>query len=339
MIFYSLNYKVNGVVDTPTSINSNLFKFFGHSVFNYNGFYSDPIPDKIDWVMSLHEDPQYMVNAYSISKSRKSKLYCHVEFLIPWRLKINYGSYKWDEWGYEDREFSQEYCDYFKSLKYVWDSCELRTCASKYYIEPIQEFFESSKKIFVKYPGTDSILASLAHKKDFKDREFDIVTISRLVPYKKVDIIARSLVKYNKNIKWVLIGYGPELPKIQNIINGSKVQLFYFNKLDGIEKLNVIGNSKIGIHCWNGLPPVECALMNCYPIVRNDFLMEEYFSPYINMFDDEIDLVTKIGQLLSSPNDTYDAAINIGKNIQENKYTMGTSIDEARKILAMMEIS
>ena len=66
-------------------------------------------------------------------------------------------------------------------------------------------------------------------------KEFDLVTVSRLVPWKNVDLLIR--IAANKNLKLCVIGDGPENSKLRSLATELKAQVTFTGAL-AQEKVN-----------------------------------------------------------------------------------------------------
>ena len=316
MEIYSFTYTVDGVLETPSTALAKKFNLFkGINSYYFDGFHSTQQLDGIDWVISFHENVNDIIMAYRLKKRRGAKYYIHLEWLMPWIFNVFY--YERD-WEYGGSHISEEKIRMFKSLKEVWINADLRTCASKHFIKPLQEFLESDAPVGVKIPGADEELA-IAIGVGERTKEFDVVTVSRLVPHKEVAFIARSLIACNTPIKWLLVGDGPELSEIREICKNTKVRLYSGLKVDGVSKYRFLSLGKVAIHGWNGLQPSESILVGTPSLVKDDLVMREYFEGMSNFIDSEnaVDVIT---DYINNFQDKREEALVARQKIFEGEY-------------------
>ena len=111
------------------------------------------------------------------------------------------------------------------------------------------------RKSEVVYPPVDtsSFIASESSEGDY------YVTCSRLVPYKRIDVIVKTFKEELKDKKLTVIGDGPEMKKILKISQNSKnINILGFQKHKDMVK--IISNSKAFIFAAEedfGIAPVE----------------------------------------------------------------------------------
>ncbi len=326
-------YKINGVMDTPTSVLMERLRSEGMNVGYWNGFYVDGPTFRPELILTLHENPFDIEEANNIfMQFPDSKFYFHLEWLMPWKCDLEY--YR-NDWGYEN-QIDDEYIQRFKGFSLLWDKAHVRSCASKYFVSVLQKFFNSEKPILVKQPGADEKLASAVYKYiPFEERQIDFVTVSRIMPHKKVNIIANAMSKVKIPVTWGIVGdQTSECAKeISSIVQKNKnVKLMFFGWLNGAEKFMAFNNSKFSINCWNGLQPSESILMGAYPLVWNDLMMKEYHSDIADFFDDEYHL-TSIIESIVNKRKYYDKAMNHRQNIYNGKLKNKTVTQEAKFIL------
>lgn len=67
------------------------------------------------------------------------------------------------------------------------------------------------------------VLGQEQQKKE-KSTQFTIVSCSNVIPLKRVELIAESVLNYKEGIKWIHFGDGPLLNKIQDLCNNKKTE-------------------------------------------------------------------------------------------------------------------
>ena len=334
MNIVNLVYKVSGVLDTPTSVLSQRMTSIGHNVCYYNGFYFNKSIKSIDWVASYHENVDDWDLLFKIKNKFGCKTYIHLEWLMPWIYDIYYCDI---DWGYRNL-ISFNAIQKFKNRRHIWENADIRTCASKHFIKPLQNFFNSSKEIFVKKPGADELLAGCVKQNLIANHKYDVITVSRLEPHKKVKMIAKGLVKSERKIKWLLCGNGSEYEDISNIVkNSNTVSMSYIPFIHGFDKFRAMSFAKISIHAWNGIPPIEGILVNCFPLFWNNLYQNEYFDNLGKSFENYLDLANKINDVLDNY-DTYSTETAKNKKcILSHSHEFGTVTQEAQFVLDKMK--
>jgi glycosyltransferase involved in cell wall biosynthesis len=301
-------YKVNGVLDTPTSL---IYPYLNtnHRVTMMDGFHTpfESLSEQFDWGVSVHENIKDIINAKRLSK----KHYMHLEWLIPW--KVNHDCYgrKW-EYPRVDRVEEHAWRSTYKEFAKFFLSADVKSLASKYFVPYMEEIFGAHLgKYRIKYPSADAELCKCAYN-IFNNQARTITTVSRLVPHKRTIQIAKALAKWNKPVTWNLVGQGPDLDKIKEIISGSDILFNYRGWVNGAAKLQFMKNA-LCIHGWNGIQPSESLLMESFNLSMDDPVMREYFDDAIEYYDSVDDLVDKIDYFWNNPEECLKRA-KMGKD-------------------------
>lgn len=334
MKIVNLSYKVWGVLDTPTSVLSQRMEYLGHDICLYNGFYFHKKVEQVDWVAAYHENVNDWDLLLQIKNKFGCKTYIHLEWLMPWIYDIDYFPM---DWGYRNK-INNRAIQEFKNRSHIWESADIRTCASKHFIKPLQKFFNSDKEIFVKKPGADEILAGYIEHNLAENRTYDIVTISRFEPHKKIDMIAKGLSLCKRKIKWLLCGNGTEHDKIFKIINDSgNIECSYVPMINGFDKFKAMSFAKVSIHAWSGMSSIDGVLMDCFPLFWNNPYHNEYFSGLGESFENDLDLADKVNKILDDYNKYFEITKNNKENILSCNYGFGTVTQEAKLVLDKMQ--
>lgn len=334
MNIVNLVYKVWGVLDTPTSVLSQRMESLGHNVCYYNGFYFNKEMKQVDWVASYHENVRDWDLLFKLKNEFGCKSYIHLEWLMPWIYDIYYCDI---DWGYGN-EVNLNAIREFKNRRHIWESADIRSCASKHFIKPLQKFFNSDKEIFVKKPGADELLVEHAKYNLPEDRSYDIVTISRLEPHKKIDMIAKGLSLSKRKIKWLLCGDGTEHDKIFKIVKDSgNIQFFYNSMINGFDKFRAMSSAKVSIHAWSGMSSVDGILVGCFPLFWDNPYHNEYFNGLGESFKNALDLADKVNKVLDDYNKYFEITKENKKSILAGNYGFGTVTQEAELVLDKMQ--
>ncbi|MFN8670854.1 MAG: glycosyltransferase family 4 protein [Candidatus Sericytochromatia bacterium] len=145
---------------------------------------------------------------------------------------------------------------YFLHKIRIWD---YRTASGVDYFIAISDFISKrikkiyGKESFIIYPPVEIDKFTLEEKKE----DF-YLTASRLVPYKKVDLIARAFLNMPDK-KLYLIGDGSEYNKIKNIIRDAK-NIYMLGYQDDKTMIEYMKKAKAFIYCAEedfGIVPLE----------------------------------------------------------------------------------
>jgi len=94
-------------------------------------------------------------------------------------------------------------------------------------------------------------------KKTKKNR---IITVGRLVPWKRIDQIIKTVSKIDKNFEYAVVGSGPELKKLESLVQRTNLctKIKFLGKLSNKETVGEIAKSKIFVlnSSYEGLPHV-----------------------------------------------------------------------------------
>lgn len=326
------SYKVDGVLETPTSL---LFNHLNkkHRVWMLDG-YHDSFPHSIpniDWSISVHENLEDIQKAFYIAKKR----YIHLEWLTPWM--INHSCYGRD-WGYGSYPSGQasNYLAYYKLFAPYYIQADVKSLASEHFRDYMSELFEVDlSNVPIKYPSIDHELCFYVHRNS-RPKDRTITTVSRVIPHKRILDVAKALAKWNRKVTWNLIGQGSDLQEVQSIIARSDVKLEYRGWINGTAKLYYMKNS-LCIHPWNGIQPGESLLMKSFNISMDDPVMKEYYQNSIDYYSSIDDLVDKIDYYWDRPEECASRAIQGANRILKNKLPINTSQQEAEFVLRLIE--
>ncbi len=118
-----------------------------------------------------------------------------------------------------------------------------------------------------------------------------IMTINRLDPRKRIDLLIKSFliaVKKIKNLKLVIIGSGPEEKKLRRLINSIHGKdIFLLGFMDDAELRQYYLISEIITYpawCAWGLVPLEALSMNKKIVLSDDAMVQEAISDFDNVF-------------------------------------------------------
>ena len=174
----------------------------------------------------------------------------------------------------------------FINLDYIVSVCDENTFQLKQAFSYIKSKFITIENI--NSPTLISYLANSSEEIEFEDNYINILTIGRLVPQKGIDIavrVCKSLRKENYNIKWYVIGEGPEEKNIFDLIKKEQLEdtfillgkknnpYIYMNKSDIIAQTSRYEGKSIVLDEAKILN--KCILCTNYPSVHNQIKNNE----------------------------------------------------------------
>ena len=328
-----LAYKVDGVLETPTSLVYNHLNRH-HRVYMADGHHNPlSMSIKFDWGITVHENVTDILNCFRLTPQR----YVHLEWLVPWCINQDvYGR----DWGYTKTEVlkrtrhEQEY----RELGKLFLAADKSSLASKYFVEYMSKVFEAdlTDVVKIKYPSADAELCEYAlHRSPIEKPDRTITTVSRLVPHKGIINIAKALAKWNEKVVWNLVGQGSELEHIVDIVKNTNIDLRYRGWINGVAKLNLMKNS-LCVHGWNGIQPAESLLVESFNISMDDPVMQEYYGNSIAYYTSVDHLAEIIDYYWRHEEECVVRAKDAKKRILENKLNINTTAQEAEFMLEML---
>lgn len=201
--------------------------------------------------------------AFQIATKKKIPLYSHWEWLPPFRLFGYPGGDDPRNWGYRDEHLDSHYLNngYYHMYKQIIEcaiNSNINSCAGIICRDIANEFSgDKLKNCFIKYPSSPMP----RDKNRDREKEDCFITISRLVPNKRVVDLALVVREANLETTWVIVGSGPEQKLIEKILEKSKTKLKFYANTNGEEKFSLLSKAKFQLSAWHGLPQLEAALV------------------------------------------------------------------------------
>ena len=217
--------------------------------------------------------------AHEIAKQLEIPLYCHWEWLPPFRLYGYPGGDDPRNWGYRDEHVDEHYQNqgYYQKYKTIIECAidsAVSSCAGNLCKDIAKEFSENSlDNCFLKYPASPIPL----NKKRSNEKMDYFTTVSRLVPNKRVAHLAEAVKKANLDTTWVIVGEGPEKEIIQKIIAECRTKVKFIPNTNGEKKFFFLSKAKFQISAWHGLPQLEAALVGTPTINLHIPYIEELY--------------------------------------------------------------
>lgn len=201
----------------------------------------------------LHKFDLVISSSHSVAKNiltNSNQLhisYVHTPMRYAWDLHFNYLN------QFSRQNVKSQLAKYFLHRIRIWDSCSSNR--PDYYIANSINVSKRIKKIYNKesvviYPPVDVDKFTLC---EIKDDYY--VTVGRLVPYKKVEMIVEAFKIFNK--KLIIIGIGPELSMLKK--NASKnIEFLEFQSNEVV--VDIVQKAKAFVFAANedfGIAPIE----------------------------------------------------------------------------------
>jgi len=264
---------LNPYIKTPETGFAELLRKHGHEVMLV---YTENEFGKIvknDMIINFNPDVIFSMMEYSLpvaihyNKIIKKPLYAHIECIPPWRTGLeppkNYGLDLGHGIGIiTDTVDGISMIPTYKRLLELFDTADYRTISQESWRYTFEDFTGKKLDAGVKYYTYD--LTELKKYKGNYDIKYQVYTISRLVPIKRVHHIIMALSLIRKPIRpvYALIGYGHLYKYIKDLAKLYGVEIvFYGNGKNGIKE-KVIQESLFGIQIFSGMPIMEGAYYN-----------------------------------------------------------------------------
>ncbi len=218
---------------------------------------------------------------------------------------------------------------------------------SKYLKKIVWNWGISQKKITVVY-NTVQIDEELIDKTSSGNSLKKLLTVSRLVPWKRVDGIIRALENY-PDLELVIIGSGPLESDLKSLIK--ELHLERRIKMTGsLDRSNVIhhmNNSDLFIlnSSYEGLPHVLIEAMTCgLPVISNRIggcpeVVQDRYNGYIMDYNEsEVELVKAISFFNENPTALKKYSYHAVKSIQD-KFSFDKMVTESEEILKLYSLN
>ena len=140
-----------------------------------------------------------------------------------------------------------------------WSVCPLRTHLGPFHLTETEQLlgYKVKGELFIKPYPLDDVEMKKHVKKIKKKRQ--IVSISRLVPHKKIEHVIYALSKMDNPPEYVIIGTGPKEDEIKAYAKKLGVPIRLTGRISDEEKYKIIQESIVAVHLWAWLPVGECA--------------------------------------------------------------------------------
>jgi glycosyltransferase involved in cell wall biosynthesis len=279
-----------------------------------------------DWDVIFGAMEASVPAAYQLSKILKLPVYCHWEYLPPYRLYGYQGGADPRNWGYRQEHLNTHYKNqsYYNNYKNIIESAiasNINSCAGKTFKEQAQVFSGNNlNNCFIKYPAAP---VPLNKDRNTEKRNY-FTTVSRLVPNKRVADLAMAVKKANLETTWLIIGDGPEKQIIKTILKDCRTKVEFLSKTDGEEKFILLSEAKFQLSAWHGLPQLEAALVGTPTINLEIPYIRELYGDLLTWAKDTEDLAEKMKVFNSQPKLCKEQAEILYEAASTNKLNINT---------------
>lgn len=259
--------------------------------------------------------------------------YSHWEWIPPFRIWGFPGGQDPRKWGYRLEHLkglhkNQGFKSKYLKILQASEKATINSCASSSFLNIAEQFM--GKKInnnFVKFPT-----ACFNLKKKKYDKEDYFITVSRLVPNKRVVDLAHAVSRAKIDIPWIIVGSGAEKTEIERVMSKSKNKVVFLGAINGEKKLDLMGKARFQLSAWHGLPQLEAAYCGTPTINLKIPATEELYGNTLVWAKDVNVMAERISQAKSFNyySEYSDRVISNLSNININTKESGANIIEEK---------
>lgn len=334
-------------VSTPSDAVAREIEKLGHNITIIDSVKQRVPLKKYDFVWSPYESVTLLGDA--LSRKLNIPHFAHIEWIPPWRIfkdcdVVKYGFNKNDV---ELKDIGQT-IPYYKNILGAYMDAEIRTISNISFLKYMSNFYGKEITAHERQPSIDIDSLDIA-KTQYSPCKINnrVVSLSRLVQNKRYDILLDIMNKVEVPCEWVIIGQGPMKESIEQGLKNKQVKLIFTGALWGWARFYELMKASIFIGSWTGMPPLEAAYLNTYPIVVEPSLPKElgsnfllhHFPAGVKIYKetDEVEVIAKhIDKLIKSKNN-IDITNNITTLLKEGKLGIKTSEQNAKDIIKLYD--
>lgn len=239
----------------------------GHKIFWVETMEYLPT-ENIDFVFSPYESVTLLGDA--VAQSLDVPHYAHVEVLPPWRVKENidaknYGLKK-DDVELKPERLRQTIPHYLEVGK-TWKRANLKSVSNQSRVDFHHKLLGTIDNLMLRYPSVDVSSINIAKMMYSPKREKSVITIGRVMPIKRFDILCKVMNEVKTKTKWVIIGEGSLVNSLSDMVTNENVELEILGAKWGWARYYALLKSHIVLAAMGGMPAMEGALCGAFPIV------------------------------------------------------------------------
>lgn len=255
-------------ISVPSDAVAREMELLGHKVIIAEGIDQVPL-GHYDFVWSPYESVTLM--GKTIADRLKLPHFSHIEVLPPWRVlrNIDYENYGLSS---NDPEISEanlrQTIPYYIETGRAWANAEIKTISNHCRIEFHHKLLGQVPNLQLRYPSIDVRTFETAKKMYSPKRIYNgVITISRATAIKRYDLLLEVMNQVQSKVVWTIIGHGPMIKIIQKNLKNPNVKLRLLGPLWGWQRIYELMKHKVMVYAMGGMPPLEAALLNIFPIV------------------------------------------------------------------------
>lgn len=240
----------------------------GHTVLWVESLDLLPVK-KVDFVFSPYESVTLVGDA--IAKKLDVPHYSHIEVLPPWRVKENI-DFKNYGLTADDPEISEKQLEFtiphYKAVGQVWKNAAVKTISNHCRVDFHHKLLGQIDNLQLRYPSIDVASINTA-KRMYNPKRIDnrILTVSRVMPIKRYDLLIQVMNQVQEKVTWVIIGEGTMTSTIKQRMTNLNVTLEFMGARWGWSRYYEMMKTKLLVYAMGGMPPIEAALLGAFPIV------------------------------------------------------------------------
>lgn len=240
----------------------------GHTVLWVESLDLLPVK-KADFVFSPYESVTLVGDA--IAKKLNIPHYSHIEVLPPWRVKenIDFANYGLTA---DDPEISDKQLEltmfHYKAVGQAWKNAAVKTISNHCRVDFHHKLLGQIDNLQLRYPSID-VTSINAAKRMYSPKRINnrILTVSRIMPIKRYDLLIQVMNQVQEEVTWAIIGEGTMVSTIKQRMTNSNVTLEFMGAQWGWSRYYEMMRAKLLIYAMGGMVSIEAALLGAFPIV------------------------------------------------------------------------
>lgn len=269
-------------VSTPSDAVARELEILGHNITIVETL--DDIPaKKFDFVWAPYETTLFV--GEQAAQKLCIPLVAHLEVIPPWRVfddadVIAHG------FPLDHREAQPEFRDqtkpYYDRVIKAWKNANIKTLSTPVRLPYHENNFGPLDDVQIRFPSVDARLIEKAKKIYSPKRQENVVlTLSRLVPVKRWDLLVEVMNRVQTKVTWRIAGTGDYKEWVEQNMLNKGVTLEFVGERWLWAKLYQMMSVRLFIFSTGAMPPMEAALCGTPAMI-----MESQGSKYIPEFKD-----------------------------------------------------
>jgi glycosyltransferase involved in cell wall biosynthesis len=252
-------------VSTPSDAVARELEAQGHTVALVSSFHHIP-QGNFDFVWSPYESAT-LIGDY-LSKKLGIPHYSHIEWLPVWRI---FNDVKLEEYGHtkESADVARlpQTMKYYREVGEAWINSAVYSLPGEIRVDMHKKFLGDFPTPTYRWPSIDARTIETAKRMlTIKRKKDQVLTVCRLVPEKRMDLVVETLNQIKSKVTWALVGDGPVIESIKNNLTNSNVIVNHYGSLWGWARFEKMMESSIHLGALTPMPTLESALLGCAPI-------------------------------------------------------------------------